>query len=481
MRKPHLTIPALIEKGMGTVLHWFPEDVPLGTLAETFAGMANSEGGQILIGVSPGSGKLIGVENPDIVIDRTFQAALMTEPPLVMPLPLLEHIDGLNFIRISIPPGLPHIYTYLGRYLGREGRHNTPIPPGLLRKKLIERGVVQFEARVVVNGSIEDLDSELVRAYADHIALPQEEDLNQLLVRRNCLMRVDGRLAPTYAGLLLFGKNPQRWVPNALVLAARFSGSSLSDAFVKQEITGTLPQQLRQAETFVRENMKSAVRITGLTREESPEYPLEAVRELLVNAIAHRDYMNEGDSIHLHIFSNRLEVHSPGLLPGPVTLSNLLEARFSRNPIIVQVLSDLGFIERLGYGLDRVMKVMSENHLQPPSFQETAGTFRVTLSNAVRYEKTPPKAKSGFKERFKKLNLNARQEQAVEFILLNARITNRDYQELCPEVHAETLRRDLVDLIKKHVLIKIGSKRGTYYILKEPVNPDQYSTKSSSI
>ena len=471
MRKTAQSIPTLIEKGMGAGLHWFPEDVSASILAETFAGMANGEGGQVLIGVSPRSGKLIGLKDPDTVVDRAFQAAFLTEPPLVMPLPRVEAVGELTLVRVSIPAGLPYIYTFQGRYLGRDGRHNSPLPPALLRKKLIERGVVQFEARVHPKARIDDLDPRLVQAYAVQMNRPGDENAEQLLIQRSCLAYDGDQLRPTYAGLLLFGKTPQRWVPNAFVLAARFSGVSLSENFIKQEITGTLPQQLRQAETFVRENIRSIVQIKDLEREEIPEYPLQAVRELLVNAVAHREYTNEGDSIHLHVFSNRLEVHSPGLLPGPVTLSNLLEARFSRNPVIVQVLSDMGFIERLGFGLDRVVRAMTERKLQVPAFYETAGTFRVTLSNSIQADEGPEEKYRMIRAGFNKLGLNTRQEQAIEFVLENDRITNREYQDLCSDVHPETLRRDLADLVKKQVFLKIGSKRGTYYILKDAFHP----------
>jgi ATP-dependent DNA helicase RecG len=276
------------------------------------------------------------------------------------------------------------------------------------------------------------------------------------------LRKVDGQARPTYAALLLFGNHPQQWAPTATILAARFSGDAISDQFVKQEIRGTLPDQLRKAETFVRDQLRSVVRMVGLQRKETPEYPLEAVRELLVNAVAHRDYNQGGDGIHLHIFANRLEVHSPGGLPGPVTLENLLDARFSRNAVIAQVLSDLGYVERLGYGLNRVVTVMRQNHLPAPQFEESVGAFRATLFGADVTPAPDVPALDAFREH----ELNPRQERALSYLISHKRITNSDYQELCPEVSAETLRRDLVDLVDKDVTLKMGTKRGTYYILK---------------
>jgi ATP-dependent DNA helicase RecG len=165
----------------------------------------------------------------------------------------------------------------------------------------------------------------------------------------------------------------------------------------------------------------------------------------------------------LNLFADRLEVQSPGGLPGPVTLENLLKARFSRNAVITQVLSDLGFVERLGYGLDRVVSVLRQNNLPPAHFEETAGTFKVTVFKSVDDGLAIPAGLTSFQE----MNLNHRQQLALGYLASNRRISNSIYQELCPEVHPETLRRDMVDLVSRGILIKVGDKRATYYILKK--------------
>jgi ATP-dependent DNA helicase RecG len=283
----------------------------------------------------------------------------------------------------------------------------------------------------------------------------------EVLLRRGCIKELDGQLRPTYAGLLLFGRQPQQWVPSASILAARFTGVTITDQYIKQDIGGTIPDQLRKAEIFGRENIRSVVRLVGLAHEETPEYPPEAVRELLVNAVAHRDYNLRGDNIHLNIFADRIEIHSPGGLPGPVTLENLLEVRFSRNAVMAQVLSDLGYIERLGYGLNRVVEEMRQNGLPPPSFEDTPGTFKATLYGEATVGQPVIDLSS-----YSHLELNPRQGAALSYLSRHKRITNRDYQTLCPEVHPETLRRDLAALVSKGVLIKVGDRRATYYILK---------------
>lgn len=446
---------------MGPSLQWFPADVSLSKLAATLVSMANTSGGTVLLGIAPRSGEIHGINDPEEALDHIFQAALMADPTLVLPVPQVHKVGREEVLAITVPTGLPNVYNLEGRYLWREGRQDNPIPPRRLRQILLERGAVQFETQLPPDATLDDLDADQIESYISRLNLPGNESQTEILLLRGCLGRVGEELRPTYAALLLFGRHPQRWLPSASILAARFSGVAFGDQFVKQEISGSLPEQLRRAEIFTRDNLRRVVRLVGLSHEEVLEYPFEAVRELLVNAVAHRDYNQQGDTIHLNLFADRLEVSSPGGLPGPVNLENLLKARFSRNPVIVQVLSDLGFVERLGYGLDRVVTLMQQNGLKKPRFEEEAGGFRVTL-----FRETSPERPEVDLSLYRDLDLNPRQEKALSYLVQYKRITNREYQELSPDVHPETLRRDLVDLVSKGVLLKIGDKKATYYILK---------------
>jgi ATP-dependent DNA helicase RecG len=453
-------LPALLKQGSGPDLHFFPEDAGLTDLAETLVALANGFGGRVILGVSPLGEHLQGLSDPEALVDLVFQACLLAEPVLVLPVPLQQTFDGKTALIVTVPDGLPHAYNLKGRYLARKGRQNVSIPARQLRELLVARGVLQFESRIPSDASLDDLDLEQIRAYLAEINRP-DADWQQTLLQRGCLAADGEKLCPTYAALLLFGKHPQRWLPNATILAARFPGISFSDEFLRQDIAGTLPQQLRQAELFLQDNLRTVVRMVGLTHQDTPEYPYSAVRELLVNAVAHRDYNQQGDNIHLYLYADRLEIHSPGELPGPVNLKNLLNARFSRNAVIAQVLSDLGFVERLGYGLNRVVTVMRQHGMRAPQFEELGGSFRASLfAQSFTPDSLPDLSP------YQDLDLNPRQQQLLGFLAQNKRITNSDYQELCPDVSPETLRRDFADLVQRNVLIKMGTKRATYYILK---------------
>jgi ATP-dependent DNA helicase RecG len=253
----------------------------------------------------------------------------------------------------------------------------------------------------------------------------------------------------------------------------------MSDTFSREDILGTLPNQIRRAETFLVDHLRKGVQLKDtMARKESFEYPMEAARELVVNAVAHRDYSIAGDNIRLFIFRDHMEVNSPGGLPGPVTVANIKDERYSRNPIIVQVLSDMGFIERLGYGVDRVIELMRQQDLRAPEFTETAGGFRVVLYNhdyqqvaqtdsetqAVAERVAPTEILSEYQG----IPINPRQEAAIVHLSKpgTTRITNSELQRLYPDVHAETIRRDLADLVTKNILSKMGQKRGSYYVLR---------------
>jgi ATP-dependent DNA helicase RecG len=453
---------ALMADGQGSELAYRSEATTPARLAETLVAFANGGGGTLLIGVDPRSGRPGGLTDADAALDRALKAALATDPPLIIPLPQVAEVEGEDMLVVTVPPGLPHVYSYKGKYLIRDGARNCPLNPRQLRRLMMERGAVSFESLVPDGAHLDDIDWDRAERYLAGLGGLPTTHHEEALLQRGCLARSAGELRPTHAGLLLFGRDPQHWARSSEILVARYAGPTMDDSFLKEEIRGTLPEQIRRAEAFVVSNMRRGVRLLGLERLEETEYPVEAVREAIVNAVAHRDYQSRGDEIRILLFSDRIEFYSPGRLPGHVTVENLVDERFSRNETIVQVLSDMGFIERLGYGIDRMIRLMAEAGLSPPRFEETAAGFQVTLfgqGRALISADTDPR-------RWHHLGLNERQEKALAYLADKGRITNREYQELCPEVSAETIRRDLAGLVNKNLLLKIGEKRATYYIFK---------------
>ncbi|MEO1443721.1 MAG: ATP-binding protein, partial [Chloroflexota bacterium] len=263
-------------------------------------------------------------------------------------------------------------------------------------------------------------------------------------------------------GILLFSDYPQQWLPQSSVVFVKFVGKSprgengLAGYTRREELTGPLPRLIESAWNLIWSEMAVSAVVKGLEREETTEYPQFAVREAIVNAVCHRDYRLKGRRIEIRMYSDRLEVISPGGLPGFITVENIKDEHFSRNPRIVNGLFQWGYIEELGLGIDRMMEVMEKAGHKPPSFDARPYSFAVTLFNQREQQEIPRWVKS----------TNHRQAKALEYIRSNGSITNREYRSLCQGVSAETLRLDLVDMVEKGILVKLGSKKGTYYILK---------------
>ncbi len=459
-------ISSLYRNGQSDTLAFEVESVSLNRLAETLAAFANSSGGIVLVGIDPPGGAVRGIKNPDAASDKALAAGQRCEPPLVLPHPERATLEGKTILLIDVPAGLPHAYGLRGKFLARAGKKNAALGPRQLRQLLRERGEANFEALPAPGASLDEFDDAMVQKYAAAFLgepAPNKKDaILELLHRRNCILKDGSAWRPTTSGYLLFAREPQRAFPSAEILLARYAGKQMSDEFLREVVRGPLAEQLRRAEAWVVANMRKGSRIDALQRADRSEYPIPAVREAIVNAVAHRDYAIRGDEIRVLMFSDRIEVYSPGRLAGHVTVDNIADERFSRNEVIAQVLADMGFIERLGYGIDRMIRLMREWGLPAPRFVETANGFKATLRGPG--EKLV--SEEADRSQWRHLDLNERQQAALELVAKNQRITNREYRDLFPEVSEETIRRDLADLVEEGVLLKMGDKKGTHYILK---------------
>lgn len=433
-----------------------------GAIAQTLVALANSKGGTVIIGFGK-NGKPRKFSDPEASRDRLMNAALQCDPPLIIPAPTLSTYKKHPILIANIPPDLPHVYNIEGRYLIWEEEQATPLSASALRQLIFARGEASFEGTSVPESSLADLNWRVVEAYTHSVEGLRHLSPEEALLKRGCLKVEGDKMVPTKAGLLLFAQSPQQWLPQAEITVARYSGTQMADAFIRADIQGTLPEQARQAEAFILENISRGVQLNALQRHEAYLYPLNAIREIIINALAHRDYSIKGDNIRLLLFANRLECYSPGRLPGHITVDNILQERFSRNAAIVQVLFDMGFIERLGYGIDRIVDSLKEHNLPQPDFEETVAGFKITLHSPPQL---PHLQNQPSIREWLEMGLNNRQITALTYLSEKGRISNADYQSLCPDVSPETLRRDLADLVNRNILLRIGEKRATFYILK---------------
>lgn len=430
-------------------------------LAETLVAFANADGGTVYLGVTEG-GQPIGGMYPDDVSAIVHQAEMLCQPLVPVEWSLIEWQGAFVFmgqIRRSLSVHTLHD----GRVLVRTGAENRPLRGDQLIQLTSTRSVGDYEAEAVPDASLADLDETVLEEYFEGWKKRQsgakQRSLEELLIEMGFLT-VD-RL-PTIAGLLLFGSNPQSHIPHSGLTLVFYEGTDLyrndgpAGYRKREEKLGPLPRIIKETWEDLKAYANLGAVVTGLQRQEKWLYPPTAMREALVNAVAHRDYRLHGRGIEVKAFSDRLEISSPGCLPGFITVDNIIDEHFSRNPRIVSGLFQWGYIEELGQGVDVMIAEMINAGHPPPEFHDTPHSFKVVFRNIV--ERTPQAGP--------RLNMNERQAKALTFVQRHGRITSRDYQELCSDVTAETLRLDLVDLVERGVLLKVGAKRGTYYILR---------------
>ncbi len=448
-----------------------PEAEPQ-ALAETMVAFANSDGGTIVLGFDE-RGRQIARIGPEEIESALRAAVGLCQPPVRASLEPADGNSGGPALVVRVPRATEMHSLRDGRVLVRVAGHNRILAGDEIRNLATTKSGGDFEAETVPGATLDDFDPAMVEEYLAKRELRSRRSAEG--IDRAALLRdigaLDYRGQPTVAGILLFSRAPQTFLPQSGLVFVKFPGVEArgeGGAFGygrREEINGPLARVIERAWQVTLEEMRVGAVVKGLEREEVLEYPEFAVREALVNAVCHRDYRLRGRRIEIRKFADRLEIISPGGLAGYITLDNIVEEHFSRNPRIVQGLFQWGYIEELGLGIDRMIEDMTAAGHPMPRFNATPHSFTVTLSNHRERRINQPLSASPHAP--PNVTVTERQARALQYVREHGRITNRDYQTICPDVSAETLRTDLSDLVEKGVLMRIGEKKGTYYILKQ--------------
>jgi ATP-dependent DNA helicase RecG len=457
-----MSLSSILRRGVGLQLEIMPEP-SADALAETLVAFANGDGGTVLLGVDAG-GQVLGALQPEDA-ESLLRAALGQCRPLVRT-DWQQFEDRAGFAVAIQVPRSSELHTLAdGRVLIRSHAGNQPLDGPKVSQLAATKASGDFEIEAVAGAARADLDDEVIEDYLHRRAARLGRDLGQ---REEEILAAAGALAgggqPTVAGLLLFGREPQAYIPQSGLVYVRFVGTEprgpggLAGYGRREEFNGALARVIESAWSVLLQEMRGEAVVRGLQREDRMLYPTFAVREALVNAVCHRDYRLTGRRVEIRQFDDRLEISSPGGLPGYITLDNIVDEHFSRNPRLVNGLFEWGYIEQLGLGIDRMIEEMVRSGHPQPEFRATAYSFTVILRRGSGVPLRPMPEWEG--------RMNERQIRALQYIQQYGRITNREYREICPDVSPETLRLDLADLVDKGLALKIGDKKGTYYILK---------------
>lgn len=354
-------------------------------LARLFVAMANTKGGTIIVGIKDTSHEVVGVTPNQRIEEHLANVAAEVCAPAVEYQVSYETVAAKTVMIIKISAG--HAKPYYLRKLGLDRGAFVRIGSTC---RLADREMLKRLTREGENRSFDaerstltkkDLDLKLLETYLtrrhSRLGTAKKPVSDDLLKDLNL---IDGDKL-TITGALLFAVSPQKdlQLSGALIRAARFKGKERGIFIDQQDISGDLPQQIEHAVKFIIRNIPLKSIHQGLSRLDQYDYSIEVLRELVTNAIVHRDYSVTNESIQLAVFDDRVEVTSPGGLPGDLTVENFMHRQHSRNPIIAKRMFEMGHLEAWGLGIDTIISWSKKAGRSPPLFTDADNQFTCTI------------------------------------------------------------------------------------------------------
>lgn len=378
-------------------------------------------------------------------------------------------VDGQPVLVVAVPEVRKRIVTTTdGRLLRRVGADNTPLVGDSLGRFVREReeAPAEEDALSVVRTDDFDLDlvneallqerrpaatpDTLIRALIDlGVALPQEAPADATVLA---------------AAALVFGTNPQLVVSGASVQLVRRTGVGPGPGPTEDriEVSLPIPTLLDRCIEYINSHTKRYQAVVGRRRLQMPEYPEEVLREALLNALAHRDYGLKGATVDVTIWDDRIEIKSPGGLPGPITVENMRDEHYSRNRRVMSCLKTLGLVEEYGEGIDRMFEQMEARLMDPPVITATSTSVTVTLRNRflVSVEDQAWLALLGH------MQLSMEERRVLALARGAGSITRRQVRQVMPTADVDAILRGAV---AKGLLVRTGQAGGARYELSDEV------------
>ncbi len=396
----------LIRNGENSKVEFKRDDISPEVLAKEISALLNFEGGRILIGVED-DGRITGLMRSRETLEQwTMNIARENVQPAIIPSWTSVTFDnGMVVGVLGLPadsPGKPYkakrgkAWVTFVR-VGSTSREASRDEEGRLYQSA---SIMRYDIKPVLEMGLESLDLARIENYFRVILkrdAPATEDIEawrRILLNIDILAEVGGTPVATVAGLLLFGQNPNRRLPQAGITATAFPGTekdynTTDEELIRGPLVSSFSPDKRvvyrgvidRAVDFGTRNMGTTAWLEGGRRCRKPAFPEDAIREAIVNAVAHRDYTLVGTDVELSLYRDRLEVISPGRLPNGVTIKKMKEGlRAARNELIKEILRDYGYVEHLGMGVrNRIIPGMLEHNGTEPDFIEEESRFIVRL------------------------------------------------------------------------------------------------------
>ncbi len=418
---------------------------------KSISAFANTDGGKLFIGFDD-RGNPLGVKNSKKLLED-IPNKIISKLGISPSVELIKK-QNKEVIYISVQPA-PTMISYNGKHYIRCGSTTQEIN-GIELSQLILNKTGKTWDSLFSEAGLEKINDETVnyfRKLANNkiTSISKSDSTNKIfsnleLINKNKNLR--------NAAVLLFGKRPQSYFISARARVGRFkSGIDIADTVIAE---GNLFEQLAIVLEAIKKHLNVKFEIKDIQRKDIWDYPLEAIREAVINSLIHKDYLSTAE-IQIKIYDDKIWIWNPGKLPSELKVDDLKKdhSSYPRNPLIANVFYLAGYIERWGSGTKRIVDLCKEQGLPEPEYREEQGGFSVWFFKDIYTE-----------ENLQRMGLNERQIKAVLYVKHKGKITNREYQTICSVKKRQTTD-DLKELENMKIIERIGKTgKGTYYKLK---------------
>jgi ATP-dependent DNA helicase RecG len=395
---PSLTDEGLRLRPEGQYLERKGRDTRPSKIANELIGMLNAGGGTLVYGIADDgtvedlqqSGGLLPTEVPELDPYRKLVHEFI-EPPANIQLEEVYLSGGALVFLYHVDQDFERLFQRKDNedvYLRVADSNMGPLGRQEVKKLEYNKCIRSYEDEVRDDFDPRDLDRVTCERY--RAVMHYDGPFEELAIKRNLAVQLNGRVRYKNAAILLFAEDPERYIPNANVRYVRFGGTERKSGkefnVVKdQRFTGGIPSLIKELDTFIEASLRDYyfLDMTKGRFMRVPEFPKDAWLEGIVNALCHRSYNIQGNPIMIRHFDDRLEIANSGPLPAQVTVENIESQRYSRNPRIARALIELGYVRELNEGVPRIYRAMQESMLAKPEYSDDGTTVTLTLRNRV--------------------------------------------------------------------------------------------------
>ena len=353
----------LLQDGEGVMLEY--KEGLSSSFARELVALANTAGGRILLGVRD-DGTVKGIADTNQLRARIQDIARNCDPPVKI---LLQRIGEVIAVTVRESDAKP--VQCSDGYFWRQGAVTQKLSRDEIRDLFRSEGAIRFDTSLCPKFRYpQDFDREKYNAWLRLSGITGRPSAEDVLVNIEAAERSGGKLIFRNAGVLFFARNVRHFFNQAYITCLLAKGADKVHILDRKDFTGGIVSDIEDSLRFIERNTRTAYRIEGLRREDVPEYPMKALREAITNAVMHRDWFMEGANVFVEIYTDRIEISSPGGLPKGMKLSDLGRKSVRRNALIADLLHRITFIEKAGTGIKRMREEAHDQRCPAPIFEE---------------------------------------------------------------------------------------------------------------